>query len=71
MIGTGGFGLWDGGSIRMPAIGVYTIDGENLEANGRRPDHVVPFDPVLWLKGRDAQLERTVAELLRVVKRNG
>ena len=63
VIGTGAYSLWDGGSIRMPGIGVYTVDGENLEGAGRKPDFDVPYDPVLWMKGRDAQIEKAVAEL--------
>lgn len=65
VIGTGSYGLWDGGAIRMPGSGAYAVNGENLENNGRKPDILVPFDPVLWQQGRDAQLERAVAELLR------
>lgn len=68
VIGTGAFGLWDGGSIRMPGIGVFTIEGENLEGNGRKPDFNVDYDPIAWSKGRDAQLERAVAELMKRVK---
>lgn len=65
VIGTGGWSLWDGGTIRMPSIGAYTVDGENLENNGRRPDIPVPFEPNAWSAGRDPQLERAVRELLR------
>lgn len=65
VIGTSAWGLWDGGSIRMPSNGAYTIDGENLEGNGRRPDLNVPFDMNLWLAGRDPMLERAVEDLLR------
>ncbi len=68
VIGTGAYGLWDGGMIRMPAIGCYAIDGEALENNGRRPDFNVPFDPNAWMQGRDPQLERAVEELLKRVK---
>jgi len=68
VIGTGAFGLWDGGSIRMPGIGVFTVENENLEGAGRKPDFNVDYDPIAWLKGRDAQLERAVAELMKRVK---
>lgn len=67
VIGTGGVGLWDGGFIRMPSIGAYAVNGENLENNGRRPDFNVPFDPNTWTKGRDVQLEKAVQELLKIV----
>ncbi len=65
VIGTGVYGLWDGGSIRMPGSGAYAIDGENLEGQGRKPDIAVPFDADLWDQGRDAQLERLVEEMLK------
>lgn len=65
VIGTGGYLLWDGGLIRMPSIGAYAVDGENLENNGRKPDFPVPFDPDAWAAGRDLQTEKTVAELLK------
>lgn len=68
VIGTGAATLWDGGTIRMPAIGAYAVNGENLENGGRRPDHTVWFDPNAWMEGRDVQLERTVVELLKSAK---
>lgn len=68
VIGTSSLRLWDGGSIRMPANGAFTIDGENLENNGRRPDVRIPFDPNAWLEGRDVQLERAVDELMKIVR---
>jgi tricorn protease len=64
VIGTSDITLFDGGSLRVPAIGTYTIDGDNLEGSGRRPDYHVPFDPNAWAAGRDPQLERAVQELL-------
>jgi tricorn protease len=68
VIGTGAFSLWDGGSIRMPAIGAYAVDGSNTENNGRRMDHTVWFDPNAWMEGRDLQVERAVIELLKTIK---
>jgi tricorn protease len=68
VIGTGAFSLWDGGSIRMPAIGAYAVDGTNTENNGRKMDHTVWFDPNAWMEGRDLQLERAVTELLKTIK---
>ncbi len=67
VIGTGAFSLWDGGMIRMPAIGAYAVDMSNLENDGRRPDHVVWFDPNAWGEGRDLQIERAVTELLKTI----
>lgn len=65
VIGTGAFALWDGGMIRMPAIGAYATNMSNLENDGRRPDHTVWFDPNAWTDGRDLQIERAVTELLK------
>lgn len=68
VIGTGAHALWDGGAIRMPEIGAYTINGEDLENNGRRPDIEVKFDPNAWMQGRDMQLERAVQELMKQMR---
>lgn len=65
VIGTGAHALWDGGMIRMPEIGSFAVNGEDLENNGRRPDFNVWFDPDAWLAGRDVQLEKAVQELLK------
>ena len=68
VIGTGAFSLWDGGSIRMPAIGAYATEMTKTENNGRRMDHTVWFDPNAWTVGRDLQIERAVTELLKTIK---
>ncbi|MBL8048625.1 MAG: PD40 domain-containing protein [Chthonomonas sp.] len=68
VIGTSAVGFWDGGSIRMPAIGCYTLDGENLERNGRKPNFSVPFDLNRWHAGQDTQLEMAIKQLLKVVE---
>ena len=68
VIGTGAYGLWDGGLIRMPAFGAYTVDNENLEGNGRRPDVTVLWDQNAYLQGHDVQLEAAVRELMKKIK---
>lgn len=65
VIGTGGYGLWDGGFVRMPASGAYAMDGENLEGNGRQPNVKAEYDPAAWMKGRDVQIEAAVKALLQ------
>lgn len=65
VIGTSAWALWDGGGIRMPASGAHAINGENLEANGRKPNIDVPWDVNAYRAGRDTQLERGVAELMK------
>lgn len=69
VIGTGAYGLWDGGMIRMPASGAYTVDGENLEANGRKPDINILFDPNAWSQGRDVMLEGAVKVLMKQISK--
>lgn len=68
VIGTGAVSLWDGGSIRLPAIGAYAMTGKEIENDGRRPDFNVWFDPNAWLQGRDLQIEKAVQELLKQAK---
>jgi tricorn protease len=67
VIGTGAISLWDRGTIRLPSIGAYAVNGENLENNGRKPDFTVWFDPNAWAEGRDLQTEKAVLELLKSV----
>lgn len=69
VIGTGAYGLWDGGSIRMPGSGAYAINGDNLEQNGRKPDIDVRWSPNDSVAGRDPQLEAAVKELLKKIGR--
>lgn len=65
VIGTGGTTLIDGTSLRMPAVGSYTLDGRNMENNGCPPDIVVEHSLEDIVMGRDRQLERAVTELLK------
>lgn len=64
VIGTYGLSTWDGGSVRLPAAGAYTLEGEDLERSGRNPDYFVSYDPNAFLQGRDLQLEKAVEVLL-------
>jgi tricorn protease len=64
VIGTNSWTLLDGGILRTPSIGVYTANGENLEGKGRRPDVVVPYDPIAIRDGRDPQLDRALQLLV-------
>ncbi len=65
VISTAPYSLWDGGAIRLPSRGAYTIEGENLEGNGRKADVPVPYDPNAWQGGHDIQLEAAVSELMK------
>jgi len=58
--------LIDGGFLTVPYFRFYTPEGEwRIENEGQAPDIDVTLDPVMVNKGRDAQLERGVAEVLK------
>jgi C-terminal processing protease CtpA/Prc len=69
VIGTGGTNLIDGSSLRMPAVGSYTIDCANMENNGCPPDILVEHTLDDIQAKHDRQLEIAVAELLTTVGR--
>ena len=64
VIGTAPYELIDGTICRRPSWGAWTLDLENLEGNGRRPDISVFNTLTDWNSGRDPQLERAVEQLL-------
>ena len=55
--------LADGSSIRTPGAGVWTARGENMENFGVKPDVYVDNTPEDFIKGRDAQIEKSVEVL--------
>ncbi|HVG07214.1 MAG TPA: S41 family peptidase [Thermoanaerobaculia bacterium] len=67
VVGISGRGpLIDGGQIFVPEAGSASIEGEwIIEGHGVDPDIVVENDPKSVLAGRDPQLERGVAEVLK------
>lgn len=61
--------LIDGGSVSVPEFGFANSKGEYIiEGYGVDPDIVVENDPKSVLEGRDPQLERGVAELLKQIQ---
>lgn len=60
--------LVDGSSYRLPSWGCYTMDGKNLESEGVKPDIFVKNTFEDRLAGKDPQLERAVAEILKDLK---
>jgi tricorn protease len=71
LIGIGGYPtLMDGGEVTAPRWGIYNPDtGEfDVENKGVSPDIEVEFDPALWRKGQDPQLEKAVATALDEMK---
>jgi len=67
VVGISGRGpLIDGGQIFVPEAGSASIEGDwIIEGHGVDPDIVVENDPKSVLAGRDPQLERGVAEVLK------
>ncbi len=61
--------LIDGGGITVPGARLYFNDGTWFdEGVGVRPDIAVWDDPNLLLQGRDPQMEKVVAEVLKLLK---
>jgi tricorn protease len=59
----------DGGGITAPCLAFYNLDGEwDVENIGVSPDIEVEYTPAEVLKGRDPQLERAVAEAMKLLK---
>ena len=67
VIGITGHGpLIDGGNVNVPEFGFASADGRwIIEGHGVDPDIEVENDPASVIAGRDPQLERGVAEVLR------
>jgi C-terminal processing protease CtpA/Prc len=65
IIFTSGKGLVDGSFYRIPGWGCYTLDGQNLEKEGVKPDIYVKQTFLDRIQGKDPQIERAVAEILR------
>lgn len=69
LVASFGFPLVDGGSINSPDDAFYNPHNNtwDVEGYGVDPDIEVELDPVLWRQGRDSQLERGVAELMKLL----
>jgi tricorn protease len=65
VIGTNDVQLIDGTGFRVPGSGWYDMRGEDLENMGIKPDIYVNRPPEESLQGRDSQLQRAVAELMK------
>ncbi len=63
--------LLDGGDVRVPEFATNAVDGGwIIEGHGVDPDIVVENDVESVLTGRDPQLERGIAEVLRMIREN-
>ncbi len=65
IIFTSGKGLVDGSSYRLPGWGCYTLDGEDLEVTGVKPDIYIKNTFLDRLNGRDPQLTKAVDVILK------
>ena len=61
--------LVDGGAVTVPTFRMYDVRGQWFaEGHGVEPDIKVEENPAQLAKGTDTQLERAIAEALRLVK---
>lgn len=61
--------LLDGGDVRVPEFATNAVDGSwIIEGHGVDPDIEVDNDAASVLAGRDPQLERGIAELLKMIQ---
>lgn len=68
IIFTSGKGLVDGSYYRLPSWGCYTLDKEDLEWSGVKPDIYVKNTFKDRLEGKDPQLDRAIQEILKQLK---
>ncbi|WP_229243997.1 S41 family peptidase [Emticicia sp. CRIBPO] len=59
------FTLVDGSSVRVPSFGCYSLEGEDLDRHGVKPDIKVINTFVDNINGNDRQLDRALKELLK------
>jgi len=65
IIFTSAKGLVDGSSYRLPGWGCFTLDGQDLEVTGVKPDIYIRNTFTDKLAGRDPQLEKAVEVILK------
>ena len=65
LIFTSGKTLVDGSFYRLPCWGCFTLEGEDIERNGVKPDIQVQTTFQDRRQGKDPQLDRAVAEIRR------
>jgi tricorn protease len=72
VVGISGRGpLIDGGTVYVPEYGFINTEGEwDIENYGVEPDIEVDNDPKSVIEGRDPQLERAIAEVMKMIKAN-
>jgi tricorn protease len=70
LVASFGFPTVDGGNINSPNCAFYNphTNKWEIEGYGVDPDVDVELDPYLWRQGKDAQLERAIEEINRLLK---
>ena len=70
VVGIAGRGpLLDGGTVFVPEFATASVEGRYvIEGHGVDPDIVVENDPVAVIAGRDPQLERGIAEVVKLME---
>lgn len=63
----------DGGDLRVPAEGRYSVDGKSwiIEGEGVEPDIFVDNDPAREFRGEDQQLDKGIEVILEELKTKG
>ncbi len=64
IIFTSGKGLVDGSFFRLPSWGCYTLDGDDIEKEGVKPDIYVKQTFIQRLADEDPQLDRAIEEIM-------
>jgi tricorn protease len=61
--------LADGGNLTVPTFRMYDVDGGWFpEGRGVEPDITVEEDPAQLARGVDGQLDRAIAEVMRMIR---
>ena len=68
IIFTSGKSLVDGSYYRLPSWGCYTLDGEDIEQNGVKPDVTIKNTMVDRLEDKDPQLDKAIEIILEKLK---
>lgn len=69
LVASFGFPTVDGGNINSPNCAFYNVaEGTwDVEGHGVDPDFEVELDPYLWRQGKDAQLEKAIEEINKML----
>lgn len=68
---TGRGPLLDGGTVFVPEFATASVEGKYvIEGHGIDPDIVVENDPASVIEGRDPQLDRGIAEVMKALEAN-